>query len=147
MTAEERKQIAYNYMVEGLNCCQSTVLAFKDILPVDEENLRIMTSSMGGGVGALRSACGCISGMGLVIGMLYGYDNVDKEKKAEITARVQQLGAKFVEVNGALNCGELTGLSKFNNVPAKRVDGRDCKDFVADFVAEIAAYIDANPVK
>lgn len=147
MTAEERKQIAYNYMVEGLNCCQSTILAFKDILPVDEENLRVMTSSMGGGVGALRSACGCISGMGLVIGMLYGYDNVDKEKKAEITARVQELGKKFVEVNGALNCGELTGLSKFNNVPAKRADERDCKDFVADFVKEIALYIDAHPVK
>ena len=147
MTAEERKQIAYNYMVEGFNCCQATLLAFKDILPIDEEKLKIMASSMGGGVGALRSACGCISGMGLVIGMLYGYDNVDKEKKAEITARVQHLGAKFVETNGALNCGELTGLSKFVTEKSKRTDGRDCKDFTADFVADIAAYIDANPVK
>lgn len=147
MDAKERKQIAYNYMVEGLNCCQSTVLPFKDLLPIDEKTIRTMTSSMGGGVGALRSACGCISGLGLLMGMLYGYDNVDKEKKAEITARVQELGQKFLETNGALNCGELTGLSKFNNVPAKRADGRDCKDFVADFVEQIAEYIEANPVK
>ena len=34
-----RKQKAYNLFKEGYNCCQSVVLAFEDILPLDRKQL------------------------------------------------------------------------------------------------------------
>lgn len=144
MTPEERKKIAYDYMVQGYNCCQSTVLAFKDIFPVDEVGLEKITMSMGGGVGQMRDVCGAVSGMALVLGAVYGCEGVDKEKKADLNNRVKALGASFKKTNGSTICRELTGLSETCTTPIKREDGRDCKDFVADFVKEIAEYLEEN---
>lgn len=138
MTPEERKKIAYDYMVQGYNCCQSTVLAFKDILPIDAKELEKMTSSMGGGVGQMRSVCGAVSGMALVMGMLKGCTGTDKDEKAAVNTMIKEYGAKFKAANGSIDCFDLTGLSETNKTPIKREDGRDCKDFVADFVYEIA---------
>ncbi len=144
MTSEERKQKAYNLMVEGYNCCQSTVLAFADLLPESEEQLKCLTSSMGGGVGGLRDICGAVSGMALILGGLYGFSDVDKEKKAQLTKRVQLLAKEFEAKNGSCLCCGLTELSEKGMAPIPREDGRDCKDFVADFAKVIAEYINAN---
>ena len=69
-----RKEMAMDYFTKGYNCSQSVVLAFADLLPVDEKTLMKLSSSFGGGMGRLREVCGSVTGMFMVAGMLYGYD-------------------------------------------------------------------------
>ena len=144
MTAEERKNIAYGYMTEGYNCCQSTVMAFKDYFNMSEEDLLKLTSTLGGGVGQMRSVCGAVSGMALVLGAVFGYEGTDRDTKQALNKRVQELGGEFKKMNGSRSCFELTGLGPDCSTPKTRNDGRNCKDFVADFAKLIAEYIEAN---
>ena len=53
-----RKEMAMDYFTKGYNCSQSVVLAFADLLPVDEKTLMKLSSSFGGGMGRLREVCG-----------------------------------------------------------------------------------------
>ncbi len=50
-----RKQKAYNLFKEGYNCCQSVVLAFEDILPLNRQQLIGVSVGFGGGFG--RTIC------------------------------------------------------------------------------------------
>jgi C_GCAxxG_C_C family probable redox protein len=144
MTSEERKQKAYGLMVEGYNCCQATVLAFADLLPESEDQLKKLTSSMGGGVGGMRDICGAVSGMALVIGALSGFSGVEKDKKAQLNKRVQFLAKEFTAKNGSRLCRDLTELTENGIAPIPREDGRNCKDFVGDFVKVVSEYIAEN---
>ena len=70
-----REEIAMEYFKTGYNCSQAVVLAYKDLLNLDEETLLKLASSFGGGLGRLREVCGCVSGMAIVAGLLYGYSD------------------------------------------------------------------------
>ncbi|MBO5550776.1 MAG: C_GCAxxG_C_C family protein, partial [Lachnospiraceae bacterium] len=69
-----RREAAMDYFMKGYNCCQSIVLAFEDMLPVDRALLSKLSSSFGGGMGRLREVCGSVSGMFMAAGLLYGYE-------------------------------------------------------------------------
>lgn len=119
------------------NCAQAVVLAYKDVLGLDEKRLLRMASSFGGGMGRLREVCGCVSGMFLVAGMLYGYDDLeDQQKKADHYKLIQDLAAKFTQINGSLVCRELLGLSarEKTHVPEERTEAyykkRPCGELV-----------------
>lgn len=108
-----RGQCAMGLFLEGYNCTQSVVLAFADLIEMDEGTLLRMSSSFGGGMGRLREVCGAVSGMFLVAGYLYGYDLpgvAGQQAKAEHYARIQQLAAEYRTVNGSIVCRELLGL-------------------------------------
>ena len=60
---------------EGYNCAQSVFLAFEDLYEIDRKTALCMSSSFGGGMGRLREVCGAVSGMFMVAGILYGYDD------------------------------------------------------------------------
>ena len=52
----------------------------------------------------MREVCGAVSGMAMVAGVLYGYDNPeDYEGKSEHYARVQELAKAYEAENGAAN--------------------------------------------
>lgn len=108
-----RGQRAMGLFLEGYNCTQSVVLAFADLIGMDERTLLRMSSSFGGGMGRLREVCGAVSGMFLVAGFLYGYDTpgaAGQQAKAEHYARIQELAAEYRAVNGSIVCRELLGL-------------------------------------
>ena len=67
-----RGQRAMGFFLDGYNCTQAVVLAFADLIGMDEKTLLRMSSSFGGGMGRLREVCGAVSGMFLVAGFLYG---------------------------------------------------------------------------
>ena len=59
-------------------------------------------------MGRMREVCGAVSGMTLVLGVLYGYDDIaDQHKKAEIYAKEQALCNRFREKYGTIICREL----------------------------------------
>lgn len=93
---------------EGYNCAQSVAGAFAGDMGMDIAQAALLSSSFGGGIGRLREVCGCVSGMALVAGYLYGYSDPEAvEEKAELYALIQELAGKFREENGSIICREL----------------------------------------
>ena len=60
---------------EGYNCAQAVTLAFAEEMGMEKEEAARISSSFGGGLGRLREVCGCVSGMALVAGKLWGYES------------------------------------------------------------------------
>ena len=87
---------AMDLFKEGYNCSQAVFLAFEDKLNIDRTMALRLSSSLGGGMGRLREVCGAVSGMFLVAGVLYGYDEPNNyDKKKEHYARIQNLAKEF----------------------------------------------------
>ena len=136
-----------NFM-KGYNCSQSVVLAFADMLPVNESDLLKMASSFGGGMGRLREVCGSVSGMFIVIGLLYGYDGPETGPvKAEHYKRVQELAHRFEEKHGSIVCRELLGLNVKREAPIPEArtkeyyKKRPCPEIIGDAAEILEEYI------
>lgn len=99
---------AAELFLQGYNCAQAVAVAFCDVTGLDEELTAKIASSFGGGMGRLREVCGAVSGMFMVLGCLYGYDNPDDDApKKELYARVQELAKEFQAQNGSIICREI----------------------------------------
>ncbi|MBE6547499.1 MAG: C_GCAxxG_C_C family protein [Ruminococcaceae bacterium] len=112
MTEQERisirSQNAKSYFEQGYNCSQSVALAFGDLMPVDQENLLMLASPFGGGMGRMREVCGAVSGMFLVEGYLCGYSSAsDNAKKIQLYSNVRELASSFSNQNGSIICRDL----------------------------------------
>lgn len=148
-----RKEKAMQLFEEGYNCAQSVFLAFEDLHGMDRKAAAALSSSFGGGMGRLREVCGSVTGMFLVAGVLYGYDDPQaKEEKAEHYARIQELAAEFEKANGSIVCRELLGLSvkKEEPVPEARTaeyyKKRPCKELVGMAAEILERYIEEHPI-
>lgn len=100
-----------NFRVHGYNCCQSVLLAYSDVLGLDEDTAATLTSGLGGGMGRLREVCGSVTAMFLITG--YIHPAADPSIKTDRTANyslVQEAASKFRELNGSIVCKELLGL-------------------------------------
>ena len=133
---------------EGYNCSQAVFLAFEDKLNMDRQTALRLSSSFGGGMGRLREVCGAVSGMFLVAGVLYGYDDPkDYDKKKEHYARIQQLAKEFEALNGSIVCRDLLGLGteKEGPAPDHRTDEyykkRPCAELVGMAATIMEQYI------
>lgn len=106
-----KKEQAEELFTQGYNCAQAVVLAYADQTGMERETAARLASSFGGGMGCLREVCGAVSGMFMMAGALYGYDDPKApEEKKEHYQRIQELAAKFKEKNGSIVCRELLGL-------------------------------------
>lgn len=148
----EYEKIARNLFLEGYNCSQSVVAAFCDEMGMDRKQAVRMASSFGGGMGRMREVCGCVSGMFMVLGYLYGYDDPKVyECKKELYAKVQALAGRFREDNGSIVCRELLGLDGKDTsyVPSVRTDEyykkRPCPNLAGYAARILAEFIMENP--
>lgn len=146
-----RREAAMANFMKGYNCSQSIVLAFADLLPVDESELLKLSSSFGGGMGRLREVCGSVSGMFMVVGLLYGYDGPETgQVKADHYARIQELARRFEEKHGSIVCRELLGLSVRRDVPvpeartAEYYKKRPCPDIIGNAAQILEEFIKEN---
>jgi len=136
---------------EGYNCAQSVFVAFQDEMNIDREIALKLSSSFGGGMGRLREVCGAVSGMFMVAGILYGYDEPkNQEAKAKHYARIQELANEFSKQNKSIVCRELLGLDKKKDspVPEERTkeyyEKRPCAELVGQAARIIENYIKEN---
>ena len=137
-----RSEAASQFFHEGYNCAQSVALAFSDVFEqkagISRESLLALSSGFGGGIARQREVCGCVSGMTLVLGVLYPA-GTDKEGRARNYERVQCLCGRFREACGSIVCRDLLGLGKSSApespVPSERTPAfyhsRKCADLVA----------------
>ena len=120
MTHREK---AIEYFRAGYNCAQSVFAAFCDVTGYSEEDALRLSSSFGGGMGRMREVCGALSGMYMVLGVLYGYDNADeKDGKKQLYSDVQALAEKFKGKNGSIICRELLKNPPSNPTPSERTE-------------------------
>ena len=106
-------QKAKKLFLEGYNCSQSVFLAFEDKYDMDHSMAMRLSSSFGGGMGRLREVCGAVSGMFMVAGLLYGYDEPKNfEAKSEHYARIQELAGEYGCATALLCAGRFWGWEK-----------------------------------
>ena len=93
----------------GCNCAQAVLLAFSDITGMDRKTAAMISAPFGGGMGRLREVCGAVSGMFMVLGLLYGYDETveDDAQKKQTYHDVQALAEKFRAECGSIICREI----------------------------------------
>lgn len=148
-----RREKAMANFKKGYNCSQSIILAYQDMIPIDKSILSKMASSFGGGMGRLREVCGSVSGMFLIAGILYGYDEPETgQVKAEHYARIQELARRFEEKHGSIICREMLGLNVKHDVPVPEArtseyyKKRPCAEIIGDAAEILEQYIKENPI-
>ncbi|MDE7295982.1 MAG: C-GCAxxG-C-C family protein [Clostridia bacterium] len=130
-----RGEQAKNNFLQGYNCTQAVMLAFSDLLGIDEQTIKAVALPMGGGMGRLRQTCGGVSGAVMCLGLIF-----PQKSKNEMYALVQEFAKRFQAKNGSINCGELLSGAgvKADTSPvaeARTPDyykKRPCPDLIAD---------------
>ena len=150
MTKAEKARALF---MEGANCAQAVAGAFAPECGLTEEQALVMSSGFGGGMGRMREVCGAVSGMVLVLNMVYGSGDLkDKNAKDGQYVRIQAVAEAFKAECGSIICRELLGLEKKESTPpqseertAEYYKKRPCADMVA-LAAEITEkYLAENP--
>jgi C_GCAxxG_C_C family probable redox protein len=138
--------------MEGANCAQAVCGAFAAECGISEEHALVISSGFGGGVGRMREVCGAVSGMVLVLNMIYGSGDL-KEKSAKDGqyARIQEVAEAFKKECGSIVCRELLGLEKKASTPPESeartpeyYKKRPCADMVALAAEILEKYLKAN---
>ncbi len=106
-----RAEMAEKYFYDGYACSQSVALAFVDLTNVSFEDMSKLSLPLGGGLARLRQTCGAISGMALIIGLLFSDAAASEENKVAVYERVRVLTNKFVDKRKTLICKELLELA------------------------------------
>ena len=142
-----RREIAQEYFKKGYNCAQSVAMTYRDLTGLSEEESAKLASSFGGGLGRLREVCGAVSGMAIVAGMLFGYDDPKVPGASQRHyALVQSLAGRFREKNGSIVCRELLGdTSAPRTTPEPRTaeyyKKRPCVELVGDAAEILEDYL------
>lgn len=142
MNKEQREEKAKELFKMGYNCAQSVLGVYCEELGLDFETAMKLSSSFGGGMGRLREVCGAVSGMFMVLGLLY---STGKNKKEQYE-KVQEIAKKFKDKNGSIICRELLNGIETSTSPTPSVRDeayykkRPCLDLVVDAVEIIENY-------
>jgi len=112
MTVKEREEKAAALFCSGFNCAQSVFAAFCDITGFEEKAALRISSSFGGGVARHRDICGAVSAGAMVLGVLYGHDEPNRDLCAEHYKRVSDFLNAFEEENGSVICRDLLAINE-----------------------------------
>ena len=142
---------AVELFVEGYNCAQAVAAAFGDLTGLDEKTAAKMASCFGGGMGRMREVCGAVSGMLMVAGVLYGYDDPKATKeKRELYAQVQAMAGQFREELGSIVCRDLLKNPPSDPNPTPRTEqfykDRPCARMVATAARIMDEFIESHPI-
>ena len=119
----EHSKKAAELFLKGYNCAQSVVLAFSDVTGMDDSAMAKLASPFGGGMGRMREVCGAVSGMYIVLGLIYGYDSAEeKEGKKRLYSEVQALANAFRTQNGSIICREILKNPSSDPTPTQRTE-------------------------
>lgn len=147
----DHSEYAAELFVKGYNCAQSVAVAFCDVTRLSEDLSAKMASSFGGGMGRMREVCGAVSGMLMVLGLVYGYDTPgdDAAKRAQYQD-VQHLAQVFREQCGSIICREILKNPPSDPTPSPRTAEyyrtRPCARMVASAAGILDQYIREHPV-
>ena len=135
----------------GYNCAQAVAVAFSDITGLDKNLSARLASPFGGGMGRMREVCGAVSGMLMVVGILYGYDDPKATTaKRELYAQVQAMAVEFREEMGSIVCRDLLKNPPSDPNPSPRTaeyyKNRPCARMVETAARILEDYIQTHPI-
>ena len=139
--------------LSGSNCAQAVIVAFSDVTGMDEKTSARISSAFGGGMGRMREVCGAVSGMLMVLSLLYGYDEPGENdcNKKRLYKEVQDLAGKFREEVGSIVCREILKNPPTDPNPTPRTaefyQKRPCARMVMTAARLLDEYIAAHPVE
>ena len=147
----DHKNLAVECFNSGYNCSQSVMVAFCDLTGLPRDFAARIASPYGGGMGRMREVCGAVSGMLMVAGLLYGYqDPQDTEGKRELYKLEQALAGKFKAQTGSIICRELLKNPSSDPTPSPRTEEyyrlRPCARMVYLASEILDDYIAEHPV-
>ena len=143
---------AYELFKSGYNCAQAVAVAFCDKTGLTESQAAKIASGFGGGMGRMREVCGAVSGMFMVMGLLYGYDDpkADTEKK-ELYTRIQNLAEEFKKDAGSIICREILKNPPSTPAPSARTaeyyKNRPCARMVFTAATLMDQFIADHPLE
>ena len=143
---------AAELFLEGYNCSQAVAVAFCDVTGLEERFAAKMAASFGGGMGRMREVCGAVSGMLMVLSLLYGYDDpCDNAGKEALYADVQALAGQFREEVGSIICRDILKNPASDPNPTPRTaefyQKRPCARMVVTAARLLDAFIAAHPLE
>ena len=144
---------AAELFLSGSNCAQAIVGAFSDVTGLEPGFAAKLSSSFGGGMGRMREGCGAVSGMLMVAGLLYGYDDPGEKdcNKKEHYKLVQALAGRFREEIGSIVCREILKNPPSDPNPTPRTEEfykvRPCARMVMTAARILDEYIAEHPVE
>ena len=105
-------------------------------------------------MGRMREVCGAVSGMLMVLGLVYGYDTPgdDAAKRAQYQD-VQRLAQVFREQCGSIICRELLGLARPEGTPQAEArtpeyyKKRPCPELVALAAQILEEWLAEHPAR
>lgn len=100
------------------NCAQSVLCTYHDIAGLDQDFIKNLGNSFGGGMGNMEGTCGAIVGAGIVYGLA-------TKDKALSSRGMRHIMDKFQTRNGATQCKMLKGVGTGERL-------RECHLCVAD---------------
>lgn len=137
----------------GCNCSQAVFLAFTDLTGLDRKSAAKIAAPFGGGMGRMREVCGAVSGMFMVLGCLYGYDeDVESDaRKRQHYKDVQALAGKFREECGSIICREILKNPPSDPNPTPRTEEfykkRPCARMVMTAARLLDEFIAEHPIE
>ena len=143
---------AFDLFKSGYNCAQAVAVAFCDVTGLTEPQAARMASSFGGGMGRMREVCGAVSGMFMVLGLLYGYeDPKDDATKKELYTQVQALAEAFKKDAGSIICREILKNPPSDPNPSPRTPEyyamRPCERMVYNAASLMDDFLAAHPLE
>ena len=145
----DHTKVAAQLFESGYNCAQSIAVAFSDVTGIDPTQSARMISAFGGGMGRMREVCGTVSGMFMVVSMLYGYDAPNPTAQKELYAIVQTLAEKFRAEAGSIICREILNNPPSDPKPTARTPEfyklRPCTRMVVLAASLLDEYITSHP--
>ena len=98
----DRKEEAVYLKHNGCNCAQAVMLAFKDVLPLGEDDLKKLGAGFGVGFGCMEATCGALIGANIAFGML-------SDGKPSLMSKSKEMLNEFNNSCGATICKVLKG--------------------------------------
>ena len=87
----------------GNNCAQAVLLAYADILPFDEAELKKLGAAFGIGMGAFDATCGALCAAQMILGLL-------RSDGRPLARDAKELFEGFRAKCGSTHCDELKGI-------------------------------------
>jgi C_GCAxxG_C_C family probable redox protein len=142
---EERAKKMFG--ADGLFCAESVLTAVSDEAGVTSSLIPRIATGFCGGFARTRGICGAVTGGIMVLGILYGRDNVQQSYDT-VYEKVQQFLQAFEEEYMSINCLELTGcdLSKEEGRQAfaEKNMMEQCRQFTGRAASLVAELINAE---
>ena len=148
----DHSTLAAQLFLDGCSCSQAVMAAFCDLTGMDRSTALRLSAPFGGGIGRMREVCGAVSGMMMVVGLLYGFEpSQGSAAKAAHYHLVQELAEQFRQQAGSIICREILKNPPADPNPSPRTAeyyaNRPCARMVMLAAEILDRYIAEHPVE